>query len=164
MSANLSSSTPSANSRFFFRQPEESDLPYIARWMAANTRLPEERRERIVRKLQKQFHDPKNNTLAFSWIAIAGKKRVFFLELAGKEELFLITPIDLAMRPRLALSIWKKALDHILSLGPVDTLWVTLEDDQLTEDRALRRLGFTSSAAGEQCVLYEYHPRPLSSL
>ncbi|HEY4108682.1 hypothetical protein [Puia sp.] len=133
--------------RIRFRLLELSDATYICRWLAATLHQSPEWESHFLRLLLEEWHNNEKLTRQTSWMALAGEQRLFFLEIAAEDEVFLTAPPGILDNRLTALAVWQLAIAHLRSLRTLPGLHVTLEATRDIECECLLQLGFIELAA-----------------
>ena len=76
-----------------------------------------------------------------SWMAVAGKQRLFLLEILISNEVFITAPPGLLNDYRSALFIWRRIIGHLQKLLPRQTVVINLHFSCVSEARTLEKLG-----------------------
>lgn len=133
--------------RIRFRLLELSDAAYISRWLAESLRQSPEWELQFLNLLLEEWRNTEKLTRQTSWMALAGAQRLFFLELAGQEDVFLTAPKGILDHRESALSAWQRSIAHLRSLGALTRLRVAIDRTRHTECECLLALGFTEITA-----------------
>jgi len=133
--------------RIRFRLVELSDAAYISRWLAESLRQSPEWECQFLNLLLEEWHDTEKLARQTSWMAMAGTQRLFFLEIAGQEEIFLTAPKGILDHRETALAAWQRSIAHLRSLGSLTSLRVSIDRTRHTECECLLDLGFTEITA-----------------
>ncbi len=129
--------------RIHFRPLELPDAAYISRWLADSLGQSAEWERQFLRLLQDEWHKTGKLARQLSWMAMSGKHRLFFLEIAGEDEVFLTAPRGILENRITALAAWRQALVHLRGLGTLPSIRVTLDSVRDIECKCLLQLGFT---------------------
>ena len=133
--------------RIRFRLVELSDAAYISRWLAESLKQSPEWEQQFLTLLLEEWHKNEKLSRHTSWMAMAGTQRLFFLEIAGQDEIFLTAPKDILDNRETALAAWQRSIAHLRTLGTLTSLRVSIDRTRQTECECLLELGFTEIAA-----------------
>ena len=109
-----------------FRSPEITDLVHISKWISKTTgqnAIWQQRFHELVLWEWRQF-----GLLAsqFAWMGIAGRRRLFFLELAGPTDLYITVSPTLLKKPLLIILYLHDIARHLHILGIRSHIKVTI--------------------------------------
>jgi hypothetical protein len=133
--------------RIRFRPAELSDAAFISRWLADSLSQSAEWECHFGNLLLEEWRKNEKLTRQTSWMAMAGDQRLFFLEIAGEDEIYLTAPRGILDNPDAALAAWTRTIAHLRSLGSLNSLRVSIDRTRHTECDCLLRLGFTEITA-----------------
>ena len=138
---------PGKKNRISFRPLELSDAPYIGKWLADTLGQSAGWQRQFLRLLLEEWHATEKLARQMSWMAISGDQRLFFLEIAGEDQVFLTAPHGILENRPTALAAWRRAIVHLRSLPGLPGIRVTLDHTRDVEGECLLELGFTELAA-----------------
>lgn len=124
-----------------FRPADRSDLIYISQWSAKAIGRSEKWADHYARILLKPPEPAASLLHSMSWMAVASKRRLFFLEASIDRQVFIITPPGLLKSYPCALLIWSRSFEHLHRILPLQPLIVNLFSPTEAERRALDKLG-----------------------
>jgi len=130
-------------SRIRFRPVELADAIYICRWLAEALHQPPGWEHHFLHLLLEEWDNTEKLARQTSWMAMHGDQRLFFLEIAGEDEIFLTAPKGILDNRSTALAAWQRAITHLRGLGALTSLRVTLDRTRDVECGCLLELGFT---------------------
>ena len=133
--------------RIRFRLVELSDATYICRWLAEALGQTPEWEHQFLKLLLEEWHNTQKLTRQTSWMAISGTQRLFFLEIAGDDEIFLTAPKGILESRETALAAWQRAIAFLRSRNTFQSLRASLDRNRDVECQCLLALGFTEIAA-----------------
>jgi len=133
--------------RIHFRLVELSDAAYISRWLAESLQQSPKWEQQFLNLLLQEWHDSEKLTRQTSWMALTGTQRLFFLEIAGHDEIFLTAPKGILDHRETALAAWQRSIAHLRSLGTLTSLRVSIDRTRHVECECLLELGFTEITA-----------------
>jgi len=133
--------------RIRFRLVELSDAAFISRWLAESLQQSPEWEHHFLNLLLEEWHNSEKLARQTSWMALAGTQRLFFLEIAGLDEIFLTAPKGLLDHRDTALAAWQRSITHLRALGTLTSLRVSIDRTRHTECECLLELGFTEITA-----------------
>ena len=128
-----------------FRPPGSSDYYHLSQWLSETVGVSKAWQHQMRKLLQEEFRHTAKLSQRMSWMATAGKRRLFFLEIVetGSHhavEVYLSAPLSSLNHPASALAIWEWALVHICRQGLYDELRVQLSSVRPAERLALEQL------------------------
>lgn len=129
--------------RVRFRPVELSDAAFISRWLADSLNQSPEWERHFLHLLLEEWRKTERLARQTSWMAMAGPERLFFLEIAGEEEIFLTAPRGLLNHRQTALAAWHRSVNHLRRLGTFNSLRVHIDGSRQVECECLLELGFT---------------------
>lgn len=129
--------------RIRFRFLELSDAAYISRWLAESLKQSPEWERHFLNLLLEEWQNTEKLTRQTSWMALSGTQRLFFLELAGQDEVFLTAPKGILDHRETALAAWQRSITHLRGLGTLTSLRISIDRTRHTECECLLELGFT---------------------
>ena len=128
--------------RIRFRPSERSDAAHIGKWLAGTLRQSPEWERQFVKLLLEEWAQTAKLLRDTSWMAMYGKQRLFFLEIAAEDQVFLTAPGGLLDNPVIALAAWRRAVLHLRNLGTLPGIRVTIDRSREVECECLLELGF----------------------
>ena len=132
--------------RIFFRPLELSDATHISKWLADHLRQSAEWERHFHHLLLQEWQKTEKLSRQLGWMAMSGNQRLFFLEIAGENDIFLTAPRGILENRITALAAWRMAIVHIRSLDILSGIRVTLAPTRDTECECLLELGFIELA------------------
>src|SRR5579872_2270596 len=133
--------------RIYFRPLQLSDAIYISKWLADALQQPPGWEVQLRKLLQEEWKRTDKLSHQNSWMAMSGNEPLFFLEIAGEEEVFLTAPRGILDSRPTALATWRRVIVHLRGLRVnghgLRTIRVTLEKNRDIECQCLLQLGFT---------------------
>ena len=130
-------------SRIRFRPVQLTDAAYLCRWLAEALHQPPGWQYHFLHLLLEEWRNTEKLTRQSSWMAMHGDQRLFFLEIAGEDEIFLTAPKGVLDNRATALAAWQRAITHLRGLGTLTSLRATLDRTRDIECSCLLELGFT---------------------
>ncbi|GGB19308.1 hypothetical protein [Puia dinghuensis] len=134
--------------RIYFRPLQLSDAIYISQWLADALRQPPGWERRLRRLLKEEWQKTDKLSRQMSWMCMSGNDPLFFLEIAGADEVFLTAPRGVLNNRPAALAAWRRVIVHLRSLRvngrrTLSGIHVKLENSRHIECECLLQLGFT---------------------
>jgi hypothetical protein len=128
--------------RIYFRPSELSDALFISRWLADWLKQSPAWERQFLHLLLDEWQKTDKLTRQTSWMAMYKDQRLFFVEIAAHDEVFLIAPKGILDSRTTALAAWQRTITHIRNLGTLPGIRVTLDKTRDIESQCLLDLGF----------------------